>query len=149
MEIELDNSILPWLGKTMKMLGNYVEDEFNEAGIPITRIQFVTLKIISKNGDLPQNNLAFLCGRDKTTFTRNLNILERKQLVQRCVSTEDKRIKLISITPKGTQMLKQAQPIINKIMSSIEKDISETDREQFKDILSRIRTQIPSKYSIQ
>jgi DNA-binding MarR family transcriptional regulator len=133
----------------MKMLDNYFEDSLYAADIPLSKLQFVTLKIISRNNGSPQNKLAHLCGKDKTTLTRHINTLERKQLVVRSVSSQDRRVKLIEITPKGTELLQQAQPVIGKIIQHIETNLSEAERATFKDLLQKIRTQIPSEFNIE
>lgn len=146
--MDITQATLPFLGRTMKMLDNYIEDLFSEAGVPLSKMQFVTLKIINHHQELAQNSLAHLCGKDKTTLTRNINTLERKQLVVRTVSKTDKRIKLVTITPQGKALLNQAMPLIGKVANELDQSINAQEREQLKAILSKIRAQIPSKYSI-
>lgn len=146
--MDITQDTLPFLGRTMKMLDNYIEDLFSEAGVPLSKLQFITLKIIDHHQELAQNNLAVLCGKDKTTLTRNINTLERKQLVARTVSNTDKRIKLVTITPQGKALLNQAMPVIKKVANELDQSINAQEREQLKGILSKIRAQIPSKYSI-
>lgn len=87
--MELENSILPQLGRTIKYLDLYIEEELDKAGVPLTKMQFVFLKVIERNGGQPQNCLAELTGRDKTTFTRNIKTLEKKNFVRRTPSEND------------------------------------------------------------
>ena len=131
MVTELEKSILPHLGKTVKLLDLYIEDQFADAGIPLTKLQYVFLMIIQRNQAQPQNSLAELTGRDKTTFTRNIRTLERKNLVQRDFSPSDRRNKLVSITPLGEEYLELARPILKAIIGETEKDISREEREKF------------------
>lgn len=142
--MNIENSILPWLGRTVKYLDLYIEDQLADAGIPLTKLQFVFLRVISTNNNQPQNNLAVLTGRDKTTFTRNLNTLEKKGLVCRKPSESDKRIKLVCITEKGLEITKKSEPIIQKIISDVEDGISKEERDSFKQTLTKIRTKLIS-----
>lgn len=137
--MKLEDSILPNLGRTAKVLNLLVEEKLHEAGIPLSKLQFVFLRIISENNEQPQNNLAELTGRDKTTFTRNINTLERKNLVERKSSSIDKRVKLVCITPLGVELINKATPIIGYLIDEVEKDITEEERERFLTTLEKIR----------
>ncbi|MGB0391378.1 MAG: MarR family winged helix-turn-helix transcriptional regulator [Salibacteraceae bacterium] len=140
--MNIEDSILPFLGRTVKSLELYIEDRFYAENIPLSKMQFVFLRIISMNNKQPQNNLAQLVGRDKTTLTRNINTLEKKGLVNRQTSPIDKRVKLIEITSKGEKLLERAYPIIKSIIKTVESDISEKERNQFKSTLTKIRTKL-------
>ena len=142
--MNVENSIIPFLGKTVKFMEFYVEEQFADAGLSLSKIQFVFLKVITENNGQPQNNLAGLTGRDKTTFTRNINTLERKGLVERKLSEQDKRIKLVYITPKGTKALQKADPIIKRIIGEVEEGITDEERESFLKTLTKIRTKVIS-----
>lgn len=142
--MNIENSILPFLGRTVKFLDFYVEEEFARKGINLSKMQFVFLMIISRNNGQPQNNLAFLTGRDKTTFTRNIGTLERKGWVERKPSEEDKRIKLVCITELGKSVLEEAAPIIESIIDEVEDGITEKERESFLHTLTKIRTKLIS-----
>jgi DNA-binding MarR family transcriptional regulator len=148
--MDIENCILPLLGKTVKYLDLYIEDQLAEAGIPLTKLQFVFLIIIENNKEQPQSSLAELTGRDKTTFTRNINTLERKNLVTRKPSPSDKRNKLVNITSLGREYINKSKPIIQKIISEIEEDITDQERENFMRTLNKIRTKLLQKkqYSI-
>lgn len=141
-QMNIEDTILPFLGRTVKSMDLYIEDQFYEADIPLSKMQFVFLRIISMNNKQPQNNLAELVGRDKTTLTRNINTLEKKGLVTRTSADHDKRMKLISITDQGLDLLEKAYPIMKKIIAEVETDITDAEREQFKATLSKIRTKL-------
>jgi DNA-binding MarR family transcriptional regulator len=140
--MNIERSILPNLGKTVKFLDLLVEEKLAAAGIPLSKLQFVFLMIISRNNEKPQQNLAELTGRDKTTFTRNINTLERKNLVIRKSSDKDKRIKLVCITDLGIEYMKTAMPVVNKLIQEIESDISDQERDQFLITLSKIKNKL-------
>jgi len=140
--MNIEQSILPLLGKTVKFLDLHIEDKFAEAGIPLSKLQFVFLMLISKNDGQPQCNLAEITGRDKTTFTRNISTLERNNLVTRKPSENDKRVKLVFITKLGQELVQKAMPIISEIVGEIESDISEEERAVFVKTLDKIKTKL-------
>ncbi|MFY0625572.1 MAG: winged helix-turn-helix transcriptional regulator [Reichenbachiella sp.] len=120
---DIDSSILPWLGKTMKALDIYISDEFAKYGIPLTKAQLILLRRLSINNGIPQNNLAFITNRDKTSLTRLINTMEKKGYVSRRIDKKDKRINLIYITKEGSDVFEKAFPILAKINGHIEKGI--------------------------
>lgn len=147
--MDFEDSILPNLGRTVKVLDLLIEERLALAGIPLTKLQFVFLMVISRNNAQPQSNLAELTGRDKTTFTRNLNTLERKNFVKREASPLDKRSKLVLITSQGLDYVKKANPIIKQIIAEIEIDISDQERESFLQTLAKIKNKLTQTRSKQ
>lgn len=138
----IEQSIIPQLGRTVKFLDFYVEEELAKRNIPLSKLQVILLFVISKNNGETQSCLADLTARDKTTFTRNISTLERKKLVYRESSKGDKRIKLVFLSALGKQYLEQAKPIIEKVVSVVEADISEEERERFLATLHKIKQKI-------
>ena len=140
--MHLDYSFIPQLGKTTKLLDLYVEDKLSNSGIPLSKLQFDLLKIISKHQGKNQCTMAELSGRDKTTFTRIIGTLERKDLVERNISRNDKRVKEVSITKSGEELLKKSNPIVTEILNEIESELSSLERDQFLGTLKIIKNKL-------
>ena len=141
---KLEQSIMPRMGATVGLLGQVVENSIALSGISLSKLQFVILKNIAHNNGANQCNLAFLSGRDKTTFTRNIKTLERKQLVERKTSHVDRRVKEVYITPTGRQYLEMAEPIISNIVDEIESTITTEERQQFLNTLQKLQRKLTS-----
>ena len=137
--MNIEQSILPLLGKTVKIIDLHIEDELSNENIDITKLQFVFLIVIKKNNGKPQQSLAELTGRDKTTFTRNIATLERKNLVTRQCCHTDKRSKLVHITPLGLEYIEKSKPILIKVINELESAITLDEREQFMSTLQKIK----------
>lgn len=118
-DFDLDSSILPWLGRTQKALDLYISDEFNRHGLDLTKAQLIVLRRLAKNDGIPQNNLAFITNRDKTSLTRLIHTMEKKGLVTRQIDKTDKRINLVYISTTGANILEKAYPILGKINKEI------------------------------
>jgi len=125
----LENTILPWMGKTMKAIDYFLADKFKENGFELTKVQLILLKKLNELDGQPQNNLAFLTNRDKASLARLLTTMEKKNLVARIPCKSDHRINYVHITKHGLDMLKKAGPIMQEAVKQIQKDISEKDLE--------------------
>jgi DNA-binding MarR family transcriptional regulator len=139
---ELDQTILPWLGRTMKALDYFMIDNFEAKGLNLTKAQMIILKILSKEDGIVQNDLAFITNRDKASLTRLIDTLEKKNFVTRSISPKDKRVKLVHITDEGKKMFDSALPVLNNIIQSIQEGISPKEIESAINVLKKIRKNI-------
>ncbi|MFT7035612.1 MAG: DNA-binding MarR family transcriptional regulator [Cyclobacteriaceae bacterium] len=140
--IDLDKTMLPWLGRTMKGIDLFMGDFFRTNAIDLTKVQVIMLRMLSQNDGQPQNNLAYLTDRDKTSLTRLITTMEKKGLVKRIESNTDRRVNNIFITPKGQDELAAAIPVIKKAMDVIETGLSVDERRVTMKVLEKIRKNI-------
>lgn len=77
------------------------------AGLRIT--QFSMLVAASIGSGVPLGRLADLLGLERTTMTRNLQLLERNGLVQ--VTNTDGRTRSVTVTETGIARLAEAMPL--------------------------------------
>lgn len=117
----IENTLVPWLGRTSKMIDNHVQELFCKKDICLTKIQWVFLKKVQEQNGVAQQELACLTGRDKTSLTRLVNTMEKKNLVARIPSKLDKRINNIHITKKGALLYNETLPIIEKFVAGLQK----------------------------
>ncbi|WP_075342877.1 MarR family winged helix-turn-helix transcriptional regulator [Tenacibaculum agarivorans] len=135
----LEKTLAPWLGKTMKMIDNHIQEIFHEKNIRLTKTQWVLLKKLHEKDGVPQQELAFLTGRDKTSLTRLVNTMEKKNLVARIPSKLDKRINHIFLTKKGESLFKETLPIIEDFVTSLQRNISEEQIEATIEVIKRVQ----------
>jgi DNA-binding MarR family transcriptional regulator len=140
--IDLDKTMLPWLGRTMKGIDLFMADFFKTNAIDLTKVQIIMLRMLSQNDGQPQNNLAYLTDRDKTSLTRLITTMEKKGLVKRIESNTDRRVNNIFITAKGQNELAIAIPIIKKAIDVIETGLSMDERRVTVKVLEKIRKNI-------
>jgi DNA-binding MarR family transcriptional regulator len=90
-------------------------------GLGLTHPQFVVLATVgwlTKNdGLVTQVAIGKMAGLDPNTNSQIIKGLEQKQLIQRAQSS-DGRAKNISLTPGGSEILKQALPAVEKADSN-------------------------------
>lgn len=84
-----------------RRLSQFYEHKIVGSGIHAQ--QFTILAIVKHKGPLSVLDLADELGMDRTTLARSLKPLARDELISIAPTPQDKRIKMISITPLGSR----------------------------------------------
>jgi DNA-binding MarR family transcriptional regulator len=82
-----------------------------------------------------QQELASIAKKEKSTITRQLDSLEKKGLLCRRNSEQDKRNKLLVLSPERKEIKKHAMKISEQITNYMENDIERADLLVFKKVL--------------
>lgn len=77
-------------------------------GLRVT--QFAILRILDRHGPMPVTRLAAEAALERTTMARNLDPLERRELVRFTADAADARNRLAELTPDGRATLAEALP---------------------------------------
>jgi DNA-binding MarR family transcriptional regulator len=96
------------LRKAMRAVGQHYDDALRPAGIRGT--QFSLLVTAKMAGPVTVTRLAEMAVMDRTTLTRNLNVLEKQGLVA-VAPGADRRTRRVAITEQGLAVLRQAYPL--------------------------------------
>ncbi len=143
--IDFENSIGPWLGKTVKILEYQLQEQFNKHNLDLTKEQMIVLKRLHDEDGLSQNELAFLTLRNKSSLTRLLSKMEKKGYILRTQSKEDKRINHVYLTVFGNETFKKTKPAIQEVIKTMEKNISDSEKQQVIKTLKKIQQNFDSK----
>jgi DNA-binding MarR family transcriptional regulator len=95
--------------KMARVLTHHYETHLQLGDLRIT--QFSLLVAIALARSVPLTRLAEGLGMDRTTLARNLKPLERQHLVTVETSTEDRRVRVITLTAQGLQKVNDALPL--------------------------------------
>ena len=109
-----------------------------QSGLDISLDQWMVLGPIWQLESASQKELGEITLKDKTSITRLVDILEKKNLVVRVEDQIDHRIKRVILTNAGKQLFFDVLPIMEKTREEVRKDISDQDIETFKKVLSSI-----------
>lgn len=142
--VDFENSIGPWLGKTVKVLEYFMQEMFNDHDLDLTKEQMIVLKKLHDNDGLSQNELAFLTLRNKSSLTRLLSKMENKKYISRKQDSEDKRVNHVYLTEFGKDIYKRTKPVIRKMISTMEQNISDSEKQQIIKILKKIQSNFDS-----
>jgi len=143
--IEIEKTLLPWIGKSMKVIDYFFMDRFAKNNIELTKVQWLLLKRLKEMNGESQHNLAFLTNRDKASLTRLLTTMEKKNLVARIPSDSDHRINQIYITTHGERMLKRAMPVVEGMIDEMQDGLSEDERRITIKALKKLMNNIKSE----
>ena len=109
-----------------------------KSGLDISLDQWMVLGPIWQLESASQKELGEITLKDKTSITRLVDILEKKNLVVRVEDQIDHRIKRVILTNAGKQLFFDVLPIMEKTREEVRKDIADQDIETFKKVLSSI-----------
>lgn len=137
--IGFENSIGPWLGKTVKIVDYFLQESLNKVDSNLTKEQMVVLKKLHDQDGLNQNELAFLTLRNKSSLTRLLTKMENKKYITRKQSKEDKRINRVFVTQLGKGIFQKTKPVMGALIKQVEQNISESEKHQIIQILKKIQ----------
>ena len=143
--VDFENSIGPWLGKTVKILEYYLQERFNNHNLDLTKEQMIVLKRLHDKDGLSQNELAFLTLRNKSSLTRLLSKMEKKNYILRKQFKEDKRINHVYLTEYGTETFKKTKPAIKEMIEIMEQNISDSEKQQMIKTLKKIQHNLDSE----
>jgi MarR family transcriptional regulator, temperature-dependent positive regulator of motility len=94
-------------------------------------VQFAALDAISQQPDIDQSSLAATIGFDRATIGGVIDRLERKGLVQRIVSAQDRRARQLRLTPEGLRLLDAVRPVVEALQREILAPLSRSEQASF------------------
>jgi DNA-binding MarR family transcriptional regulator len=110
------------------------------AHLSLTPPQHHALLEISANPGCSQAEVARSVGYDRATMGAVLVGLEARGLIKRQSSATDRRLKLLTITARGEQLLKLAEPVSARINQRVLDILAPEEREVFLRLLAKIAT---------
>lgn len=104
---------------TRAVTGRY-EEALAPSGLHITQLPILVALFVV--GPVPMTPLAEALGMDRTTLTRNVKALEEQQLVTVESGEEDRRRRVLTLTPEGEEVLSRALELWAPAQAMVEKD---------------------------
>jgi len=112
------------LRKITRVVTQVFEDVFRHEGIDLKGTQYSLLVNVFAYGPIPITRLSEILVMDRTSLARNLKPLLNKGYLK-INNGEDKRIKMVELTPAGKQILSNAYPYWKSTQKSVVKEIGE------------------------
>lgn len=109
--------------KSARKITQFYENNLREAGIKPT--QFSILATLANTGPIQLTQLADRLVLERTSLTRNLNVLERNTWIDIQPGEEDSRQRVVSLTRNGYKQLDCAIPYWQKAQKAIAKDMGQ------------------------
>ena len=124
--------------KVSRRMANELSARFAEAGIDISVEQWRALIPLFKLDGLTQGRLCKILSQEKTGVSRLLSALEKRGLVRREISKEDRRVKFLYITDAGRELIQETMGMAIVNHEDIVKDIDPEELRICKRVLWRL-----------
>ncbi|MEJ2378819.1 MAG: MarR family transcriptional regulator [Pseudolabrys sp.] len=110
---------------------------FDEALRPLdlTNGQFSLLMALNRPAPPSLGSVAALLAMDRTTLTAALKVLERRGVVQVAVDEEDRRSRLLVITPAGRALLAKAFLIWREAHARLDRELAGLSADELRSAL--------------
>jgi DNA-binding MarR family transcriptional regulator len=95
--------------------------------------------LITHDGSMKPIDISRSVFRTPHTITSAIDKLEKKEYVRREITGQDRRIKLVSITNKGLDLVNQSMPRRQRLTSKAMSCLDQSEMEQLRSILKRLR----------
>jgi MarR family transcriptional regulator, organic hydroperoxide resistance regulator len=141
-KFDLHETLAFVVNSTGRTLNNKLSRAFAKAGFDITVEQWEILVVLWKRDGQCQHELATFCSKDRPSVTRILDNMEKRELVTRTSSKEDRRNKHINLTAKGKELHDPLMKIANHFGKSFVKGIDEKEIEAAKALLKKIQANL-------
>ena len=116
--------------RTDRVLTQFYDEILAPSGLYIT--QFTLLATLSQAAPVTINRLAEIMDMDRTTLSRNLEVLAKQHMV-RIEEGEDRRTRQVHLTQEGEQALRRALPLWQEAQARVEHALG---RERFDGLLT-------------
>ena len=107
---------------------------------PLTLSQFHLLKLISLNGQHQVGEVADFLGVSSPAATKNIDKLERLELVSRTQSSDDRRAILLQSSRAGRRLVKKYENLKAKRLETVMEAFTSSDLQMFTRLLERFST---------
>ena len=111
---------------------------FKKNGVNLTAEQYLVMDTLWNEGTLTQQAIAFIIQKDKNSVTQFIDNLEKKGLVARSVSKDDRRVNNIVVTKEGMALKDSTKQLAIETMEKALEGISEQDVLTFVDVLKKV-----------
>ena len=118
--------------RTDRVLTQFYDEILAPSGLYIT--QFTLLATLSQAAPVTINRLAEIMDMDRTTLSRNLEVLVKQHMV-RIEEGEDRRTHQVHLTQEGEQALRRALPLWQEAQVRIEHALGQ---ERFDGLLTEL-----------
>lgn len=107
------------------------------AGFDLTSVQYAAMEAIAAQPGIDATRLSDLIAFDKATLGGVLDRLEAKGLIARRPSSQDRRVKSVTLTCAGKTLLDSVGPRVVSAQAEMLRPLSEAEQAQFIALLKK------------
>ncbi len=136
MKYSLKNSIAYRITRAANNIHKTINKKLSPYGIAIE--QRATLEMIKFEENVNQTTISNLLSKDKTTISRSLNSLEKKGLITKTETVDDKRNKKVALSQKGESILEETIPHVSHFRESLSSKLTDEEIKMFFKIMDKL-----------
>jgi MarR family transcriptional regulator, lower aerobic nicotinate degradation pathway regulator len=110
------------------------------AAFDLTPVQYAAMVAIQENEGIDATRLSAQIAFDRSTLGNVLERLEARGFVERYSSPDDKRVKLLRLTPQGRTVTRRAEAAVRRTQDRILAPLEPADRRVLLGLLAQIVT---------
>ena len=123
----LDDIFFYTLEKSIKTYRQFAQRAILKQGFELTIDQWLVLKAIMDNPEWNQQEIAEAAFKDFASVTRIIELLVKKEFLNREIHPADRRRFLLTPTPKADQHLKAMQPVTERNRKTALRDLNQDE----------------------
>jgi DNA-binding MarR family transcriptional regulator len=108
------------------------------ADLDLTPVQYAAMVAIQENEGIDATRLSAQIAFDRSTLGNVLERLEARGFVERFASPDDKRIKLLKLTPQGRSTIRRAEIAVRQTQERILAPLAPKDRRILLELLAQL-----------
>lgn len=108
------------------------------ATFDLTPVQYAAMVAIQENEGIDATRLSAQIAFDRSTLGNVLERLEARSLIERYASPEDKRVKLLRLTPQGRSVTRRAEEGVKRTQERILAPLEPAQRRVLLDLLAQL-----------
>ena len=119
-------------------LKKHLSEVFKKNNVNLTAEQYLVMDTLWNEGTLTQQAIAFIIQKDKNSVTQFIDNLEKKGLVARSVSQEDRRVNNIVVTEAGMALKDSTKQLAIDTMNEALAGIPEKDVQTCVEVMKKV-----------
>ena len=124
------------LARAHHAISEYMAHSIAALGIGLT--DFAVLEVLLHKGPLSMCEIAGKVLLANASMTSAVDRLERRGLVQRSSGRQDRRVRVVDLTPEGRALARRLFAQHERDIDALMVDLSTTEREQVRDRLKKV-----------
>jgi MarR family transcriptional regulator, lower aerobic nicotinate degradation pathway regulator len=104
----------------------------------LTPVQYASLIAIHTHPGIDATRLSAVIAFDRSTLGNVVERLQAKGLIERKPDSEDKRVKLLTITKQGAALLREIMPAVDRAQARMLQPLKPSDRKMLMALLGQL-----------
>ncbi|MEM6841440.1 MAG: MarR family transcriptional regulator [Bacteroidota bacterium] len=135
-KVKIDNSLLALIGQASRLLTNQITKSLAEH--QVTAEQWAILNSLWQQDGQTQQQLANLTHKNKASITHLIDNLEKRNLVQRVTHEQDRRNKMVCLTPGGIALKEPLTKVVKQTVKQLTKGLDKKELKNCRKTLKKL-----------